>query len=764
VHGYKKVKRGILLALLGFVVLFSAAAFIRSVLRDTGSLGVERPVVVIPARTPGTPDHNRTRDNHYFIAQNAHFDMYFNRASLGFILVDRHNGHVLNSTIQEPVGDRNLPAWVAFMGSGLSVDMYRAGVRMTNRYTMFSDNVRSVITYYADGFAADIFMTFMPEAGEAQIAQTVEIRMEVLLTETGVDVIVPSDSIVDTEGGRIERLAAVFIYPFMGATYGGERPGYMFVPDGSGMLMTLDNHYGRFTTPFHGRVYGNDLGIDVFVQHWVTAQANINPVPTLPVFMPVFGKVYTDTGTGFVGIIKNGQETAEIRAYPNGVSTEYNWVTARFNLRESFIHQTSREGGGGILTFERELKGSDIHVAFTFTTENASYVEMARLYRQHLIENGMLVQQNADFRMGIEFIGAANRQGLFGRRVIPMTTFASAGDYLAYLRARGIGNMNVVFRGWQRGGYDESFPVERVRVENALGGAGGLTDLVNRANNLGGIDFSLHMELGEATQTRRYDSATELVMRLDRNIYNFNDTFFLSPYKMMDVFQRTRDSFVGLNVDRLAVSGMTNHLFTYIFAGRTVSREETRIEMMTIAAEMAEDFHVVMYAPFDYLWRYTSGVTHVPISGSGFTFAHRNIPFMSIVLRGYMPMYSTFVNLNEAPRNFLLQLAETGIMPNFVITTEDNMLLMDTALDRVFTSMFDDWSETIVEYYFALRDLHVHTAYATITSHTLLETNFVRVTYSNGVAVYVNYSNQTRTFGGVTVPPTSFVVTGGTHG
>jgi len=667
---------------------------------------------------------------------------------------------VLNSTIQDPVGDRNLPAWVDFMGSGLAVDMYRAGVRMTNRYTMFSDNAQSVVTYYEDGFAADIRMTFYPDAREEQISQTIEIRMEVILTDTGVDVIVPSDSIVDTQGDRIERLASIFIYPFMAATYGGEKEGYMFVPDGSGVLMSLDYHEGRFTTPFSGRVYGRDLGIDVFVERWMD-ESRPRIIETAPVYMPVFGKVFSETGTGFVGIVKNGQETAEIRAYPNGVSTEYNWVTARFHLRESFVHQTSREGGGGILTFERELKGSDIHVSFTFMTQDASYTEMARIYREHLIENGMLIQQETGFRIGLEFIGAANMQGLFARRVIPVTTFDSAANYLTYLRDRGIDGMNVVFRGWQRGGYDESFPIERVRVENALGGARGLEDLINHVNSMGNIEFSLHTELGEATQTRRYDSSTELVMRLDRNVFNYGGVFFLSPYKIMDVVNATSGGFSDLNVESLAVSGMTNHLFTYIFAGRTVSREEARIELMKVASVIADDFNVIMDAPFDYLWRYARGINNVPLSGSGFSFVMRDIPFMSIVLRGYMPMYSAFVNLHEAPRDFLLRLAETGVFPNFVVTTEDNMLLVDTALGSVFTSMFDDWSETIVEYYFALRDLHAQTENATITSHTLLELDFVRVVYSNGTTVYVNYSDRAMFDSGVYVPARSFIVLGG---
>ena len=45
-----------------------------------------------------------------------------------------------------------------------------------------------------------------------------------------------------------------------------------------------------------------------------------------------------------MGIIESGKYNAEIYAYPNGVITEFNWISARYIYREPYKYLTGQSG------------------------------------------------------------------------------------------------------------------------------------------------------------------------------------------------------------------------------------------------------------------------------------------------------------------------------------------------------------------------------------------------------------------------------------
>ena len=63
-----------------------------------------------------------------------------------------------------------------------------------------------------------------------------------------------------------------------------------------------------------------------------------------------------------------------------------------------------------------------------------------------------------------------------------------------------------------------------------------------------------------------------------------------------------------------------------------------------------------------------------------------------------------------------------------------------------------------------LRELNAKTAGAVIENHEKLEGGIRRVTYSNGVMVYVNYTDEDRTADGETIGAKSFRVSERTAG
>ena len=86
------------------------------------------------------------------------------------------------------------------------------------------------------GYTADDYAVDMSETDEKEnISFTIPI--EYRLTENGLSVSVPTKEIEEKGGAVISRIR---VLPFFGAA-GTDADGYMFVPDGSGALINLNN-------------------------------------------------------------------------------------------------------------------------------------------------------------------------------------------------------------------------------------------------------------------------------------------------------------------------------------------------------------------------------------------------------------------------------------------------------------------------------------------------------------------------------------------
>jgi hypothetical protein len=748
----KNKKKLILGALLLIIVIAVIVIILHKVLKTEVVLKVEKDALELNDRLSAKPDYNDEFEGHFLIAQNDNYKMYFEEAGLSIILMDKKTGKVLRSAQTVKGDDKNLKAWEDFMASGLSIEMLRTGTRQTVRYTMYSENVNKSITYYQDGFSAAIDMTI---AGVKKDEQQVKLQMDVFLTEKGIDVCVPSSSIQDTVGDQIDKLSSVFVYPFLGSTNLDEKEGYMFIPDGSGVIVSLEDHHGRFTTPYSAKVYGKDKGIDAVSSGY--DEGYPDTVEAEPIYIPLYGMVYTEDQTGFMGLIKSGQESANIVAYPNGVSTSYNWISSQFFLRDSYIHQTSKNGSEGIAAYEKNLKGSDIYVSYYYMPENASYNQMAKIYRDYLIEKGVLVRQESTYKIGIDVIGAENRDGIVSDRTFTMTTFDDTANMLDYLKENGVDGINLIYRGWQKGGYDGGFPISDVKIEKKVGGSRGLKELIEKAHNMSNVEISLYDDFGVASKSKIYDTGKDIVKRIDKLIYDDGD-YFLTPIKLLELSSDTIPQYKELKLNSLAISGITNNLYTYLTNDKVSSREHTRLEQMEVLRDVSEDLGLYMDAPYDYLWQYAKGIYNLPLSGSNYSYTTAEIPFLSIVLKGYVPMYSEYCNLNAAPTDYELKLAESGVFPNYIITEEDNTLLMNTSLEFIFTSRFDDFKENMIASYHNLKLLNEKVSNAVIVEHQILENDFVRVTYDNGVRVYVNYSAKAKKADNIEIAGKSYQV------
>ena len=105
-------------------------------------------------------------------------------------------------------------------------------------------------------------------------------------------------------------------------------------------------------------------------------------------------------------------------------------------------------------------------------------------------------------------------------------------------------------------------------------------------------------------------------------------------------------------------------------------------------------------------------------------------------------------------------MVEYGAYPAYILTGRQNFDISDTASNQLFSTYIDEWEGNIVDTYGKLDDALQKVAGSTIEDREVLKEGVVRVTYSNGVDIYVNYLGTDYVTDGLTISAQDYLVRG----
>lgn len=687
-------------------------------------------------------------DGHVFFNENDQMEMYLKEENLSLILRDKNTGAIMYSTVSDPIGSNE--SWQNFMRSGIVLE-YIVGTNLVmSRADMYSQNPEKDITKTTDGFVAEIFYP------DIEIGFDVNVTM----TNQGVTVEIPKESII--EDNDRYKVGSIYVYPFMGHTLLGERDGYMFIPDGSGALIHLDDKDGKFSQPYSRMVYGSNVGLDdPFVLSLFNNRNPFNEPENI--LAPVFGMVHTDNEIGFLGIIEEGQYSARIEAYPNGAILPYNWITTKFIYRQVYSQPTSQDTGSMVVR-QRNLNDFDIKIHFNFVTEEeANYMGLATTYREYLLDNELITAKEDEFNLRIDLLGAEVEQGLLFKSDVPMTTFSQAYDILTDIQSKGASNILAIYKGWNNKGPYGGLPIRSFNPESSLDDEKDLNELIDEMDAYG-IDMFLYHdalrinmeELGTSRHRvmRKYNKRT-YYEPIYGNVYReFN---FLHPRSTVNIMEGMIGHYDSNQIENIMISGISNQLFSYSEGNREFDRITTKNYYEPLINEYNETFNLLLEQPFSYLWDQTEAIMDLPVSSSDYVFVDEDIPFIALVLNGIKPIYAEYTNFQANQEQFFLQLVEQGLNPSFLITHESPAELINTNSSYIYSSQYERYQEMIQEYYEELEAIHNLTVGAQIVDYQR-EGQITKVTYENGISIFVNYNEHPSMMEGQLIEGLSYEV------
>ncbi len=615
------------------------------------------------------------------------------------------------------------------------------------------------------------------------------LAVEYTIDEYGLTASIPAKSIRYNETNY--TLESLVLLPYFGCTTlkttgaesssGGKvvrNDGYVFIPDGSGTLLSYYNADGSIKSGIQGcTLYGMDYALETLS----ATDANAADV-RIPVFgltegyevsksvsrgegKPAVGdKIVTEAyDRGFVAIIEEGDSFASIRANLREMAwagasgtTEYSTVYALFNIKQSDSITTGSSIGNSSasMTATNDTKYTGNYtIRYTLlsndeSTYESSYVGMANAYRDYLIRNGAIDELvkgevESSIPLYIHSFGALEAEDTILSIPVtvtkPLTTFEDVITMADDLKSEGITNVNFILEGFANGNMSKPYYPSYVDWSKAVGGEKGLEKLLAYASENGigvypefdfasvawvktfsGFNFRKHAAQtmsGRYSTQRDYDYVYQSIM-------NFGMKNVVSSGAYLKLFEKFAEDYNEYNVGAIAAMSLGEVLSSDYNEDYPITREDSKVNTQELLAVMKDSYGKVLVSGGNaYALPYATDVVDLPLDNSRYQISSYSVPFIGIVLHGYMNYAGGIINTEGDVQYEVLKSLESGAALYFLLSYQNVSELKSAyamGLSDNYSVAYKTWRDDVVSYYNMLNAAIGSLQTATITDHEFL--------------------------------------------
>lgn len=679
-------------------------------------------------------------DDRIFVAENDRLALYLKADLCGFDVLDKQTGVTWSSSANDPTMTKKLSGVNEKKANSMLIvnitNLDRGMGSITNIVPLSDKNLAVSHELIENGVRVDYVFD--------QEAYGVSVSMEILLEEDTVLVRIPYERIIC--GGSFD-IVSIDMMPYL-CSGSDNADGFLFYPDGSGAILEFKDYAHLKEAARSFSVYGTpDKALSIL-------EFTDQEAPT--VLMPVYG--VSIAGNAMLAVVENGAESSRITVASSNAIVTMSYVYANFQYRRGF--EDLRVTDRAVMTYDPKAMEVDYSMRLLFLDEGKdTYSDMAVAYRDYLMENG-LTADVAEQAVAIDLFMSAPEEGLLFDVQRTVTTLEEASAILDELAEAGVQSAQLSLKGWSKGGYGAT--PDRFPVERAVGSSQELTTLMDKAEEMGSI-LSLTANFSEASENGGgYSRRNDVVYLSNYGILTDEDEerFILSPDATKERFSAFLKKADGLGVNGLRFERMGQYISYNYNSGHYSTTAQTLEMYKDILTRAKEAFgNVSVQGGALWLAPYVSLMTEVPYDDSGYQFTTRSVPFYQIVMHGLRSYTGTPGNLSSDLERETLRWVEMGYMPYFELTWGSTEQLMYTDYQSLFTAQYTAWIDEVAQIAkdFSsgeLKELRT----ALIVEHIQLDKNLVRVTYDNGMTVYVNYGAADAQADGLTIPAKDYLV------
>ena len=565
----------------------------------------------------------------------------------------------------------------------------------------------------------------------------------------------------EVEDGTKSYLVNLSLLPYFGAA-GATENGYMFIPDGSGAIVRFNNGIIQ-SEEYEKPVYGND---SVCVKKSGTSR-------TENILVPVFGTV-CDSGAALMGVITKGGGAAAIAAVNGNADSYYNTVYSKMNYRiysqENSFYKNNTTNVISTVT-HNEFDTEKYEVGYYFLSgENANYNGMVGKYREYLKEKYNLTAKSTAPSLALDVYGVLSEKttsfGITYNKKRLLTDFTEAEKITEELKAAGADNLAVRYIGWSNNGV---FNSEIMSDAAPLGILGGKKDFKSLCEYLNKNNIEFYPEVDTVTYAKsgsgvsvNSDSAKSpngsKALQYAYSSVSFGILEDVKPWVLLkpELYNKATQKIIGnlekIGVTSVSFSGFGDNLYSdFSKNGGTYRTKSVEYIEKTLSEAKKRVDGIAVSGGNIYAAVYSDRVYELPVNSSGYAIFEYDIPFVQMALHGYVKYTTPYMKQSADINTAFLKAVESGSDLLFSCVGDDSYKLSETRLSDLFSSEFSMWKDEAVKYYSEIKKISAETENAAIISHECIEKDFYKVLYSNGAAIYVNYSGEQKSVGNKTV-------------
>ena len=622
------------------------------------------------------------------------------------------------------------------------------------------------------GFTEEDYNEQMALAGvEPAEALYFIIPLEYRLEDDGVLVSIPTSRIEEYGEAKIYRIQ---LLRYMGAG-GINEKGYMVVPNGSGSIINFNN--GKTNANDYSQyIYGMDPLADSLTQTEYTEKARL----------ALFGICREDSS--ILATIEDGATLASISAGISGKFNSYNYVYPSFMLRLYDILSIFGSTGSAadLPIVVKDLYDCNLTVRYTLLTdEYPGFSGLANYYRQRLINEGVLAYKNGngDIPFYYDIIGGVKETAFFlGTQYLtvnPVTTFKEAGEIFDDLYSEGITNQVINFQGWFNGGYYHDV-TSKIKVIRKLGGKSGLEELSSKVEEKGGSFYADTALQRVSYISKRYSAYNETSRYYGAGYYawfaNVNPTTFLKLstlgyretgyYLVSPKFLPRYVNGLVKGLNKLDIAGISlRDLGDVLHSDQRRTNIINREEALDVVLGQFDKIagtgkDILINGGNDYSFKYTSNIINAPISDNDFFIIDESIPLYQMIIHGCIDYAGGIINYYDDMErtDLVLQLIEYGASPHYQFTADTANEMKYTGLNKYYSTKYDIWKNEAVEIYKTVNNALKRVSGEPMVNYEVLQEGVKKITYGNGVSIYINYLSEDVYADGINIPAKSYEI------
>ncbi len=567
--------------------------------------------------------------------------------------------------------------------------------------------------------------------------------LEYTLDEYGLSVRLPANGIRFNEA--LYRLDSIDILPYMGA---GKNPnsGETFFPDGSGTIFDFEEVAASGQSlNIKGKVYGPD-----FAYHTITEQKQRETIR-----YPVFGitetisysevideiPVKTERDRGYIAIVEEGETMMDIQAYHAVKNHPYNTVRMSVYPRPQDSYNISDSISVGsnekwTVVSSRKFTGS-YRVRYIMLTDDkvaasnnitdyytCNYVGMAKAYRDYLEKEKVLTRLTEndvkeDIPLYINTFGSVPTTkkilSVPVKTMEALTTFEDIQTMYNDFAEKDITNINFILSGYTKGGLEKGEYPNKVRWEKSVGGKSGFEELMSFANEKG-VGIFPDFEFAFLNANTLFDGVTlkkHAVKTIDdryssKRVYSSTRQSYMSYFELAispsvfkNFYEDFTEDYLEYSPNGISVSSLGEYLVSDFDEDDPYNRDDSKNFVIDAFAHFDENYKSVMTSGGNaYSWKYVDHITDVAFDSSRYSQATASIPFLGMVLHGYVQIAGTPINMEANIDYAMLKAIENGAALNFTLSYKNTSLLKeDESYSKNYSIRYDIWFDDVVEMY-----------------------------------------------------------------